>query len=53
MIGSMLSQKGETFSLDTFLLENPLILMKVGQSVFKLNEGSLCDDVMLSDITEF
>lgn len=53
MVGSMLSWKGETFSSDTFLLENHLILVKVGQSVFKLNEGSLCDDVILSNITEF
>ena len=37
---------------DTFVLENDPIFMKVGKSVFKVNEGPLRNDVVSGNITE-
>ena len=49
----MLSRKQEAQNSDTFLLENSLILTKMGKRIFEVTKDLLCNYILLGNITEF
>jgi len=53
MIGRVLSWEQEAFLSDPNLLENRLVLVKVGKSVFKFSKGLLRNDIVPGNITKF
>ena len=52
MVYGVLSRKWEAAHSGTFLLENSPMLLKMGERVFEIAKGLLCDYIMPHDIAE-
>jgi len=52
MVYGVLLRKWEAAHLGTFLLENSPMLLKMGERIFEIAKGLLCDYIMPRDIAE-